>query len=385
MKKGTLYWITGLSGAGKTTVGNALYYELRKTRDNVVILDGDILKKLVGDSLGYSREDRKKRAYYYSNLCKTLTDQGISVVICTIAMYDEVREWNRKNIEKYVEIFLKVTMETLLQRDRKGLYSRQALGKESNIVGIDQAVEFPKHPDIVVENNGAISVADIVSKIIGYTPKVSDSFDRDTEYWNNFYGKNTVTLQQPSDFAESIREYLLPDRKIMDIGCGNGRDSLMFAQMGLKVVGVDASKTAIDELNKKNGNDNSMFVCDDFVTCKALYQAQYDYFYSRWTMHAISEHQENELLKNITGSIRQGGLLFIEARSDKDELFGKGKKISEYEYIYNNHYRRFIVQDQLISKIKDLGYEIMLNAESDTFSKVENSNPTLIRIIARKK
>ena len=103
MGKGTLYWITGLSGAGKTTIGNALYYELKKKQDNLIILDGDILKKLVGNSLGYSQSDRKKRAYYYSNLCKTLTDQGISVVICTIAMYDEVRDWNRANIEKYVD------------------------------------------------------------------------------------------------------------------------------------------------------------------------------------------------------------------------------------------------------------------------------------------
>ena len=91
MQKGTLYWITGLSGAGKTTIGNALYYRLKQNLDKLVILDGDILKKIVGDSLGYSKDDRKKRAYCYSNLCKILTDQGISVVICTIAMYDEVR------------------------------------------------------------------------------------------------------------------------------------------------------------------------------------------------------------------------------------------------------------------------------------------------------
>lgn len=116
MGKGTLYWITGLSGAGKTTIGNALYYELKKKQDNLIILDGDILKKLVGNSLGYSQSDRKKRAYYYSNLCKTLTDQGISVVICTIAMYDEVRDWNRANIEKYVEIFLNVNKDILMKR-----------------------------------------------------------------------------------------------------------------------------------------------------------------------------------------------------------------------------------------------------------------------------
>lgn len=129
MEKGILYWITGLSGAGKTTIGNALYYKLRQNKSNIIILDGDILKNLVGDSLGYSREDRKKRAYYYSNLCKTLTDQGISVVICTIAMFDEVRTWNRKKVEKYVEVFLRVKKETLVARDRKNLYSRQASGK----------------------------------------------------------------------------------------------------------------------------------------------------------------------------------------------------------------------------------------------------------------
>ena len=129
MGKGTLYWITGLSGAGKTTIGNALYYELKKKQDNLIILDGDILKKLVGNSLGYSQSDRKKRAYYYSNLCKTLTDQGISVVICTIAMYDEVRDWNRANIEKYVEIFLNVNKDILMKRDRKGLYSGQSAGR----------------------------------------------------------------------------------------------------------------------------------------------------------------------------------------------------------------------------------------------------------------
>lgn len=160
MGKGTLYWITGLSGAGKTTIGNALYYELKKKQDNLIILDGDILKKLVGNSLGYSQSDRKKRAYYYSNLCKTLTDQGISVVICTIAMYDEVRDWNRANIEKYVEIFLNVNKDILMKRDRKGLYSGQSAGKIENVAGMDQDVEFPKNPDIIIENDGTITISD---------------------------------------------------------------------------------------------------------------------------------------------------------------------------------------------------------------------------------
>ena len=63
MKKGILYWITGLSGAGKTTVGNRLYYKMKLTNKNVVILDGDILKKIAGKDLGYEREERIERAY----------------------------------------------------------------------------------------------------------------------------------------------------------------------------------------------------------------------------------------------------------------------------------------------------------------------------------
>ena len=64
---------------------------------------------------------------------------------------------------------------------------------------------------------------------------------------------------------------------------------------------------------------NSMFVCDDFVICKALYQGQYDYFYSRWTIHAVSEKQEWELLKNVSSAIKTKGLFFIEVRSIKDD------------------------------------------------------------------
>lgn len=385
MKKGILYWITGLSGAGKTTIGNALYYELRKKENNIVILDGDILKNLVGDSLGYTTEDRKKRAYYYSNLCKTLTDQGISVVICTIAMYDEVREWNRANIERYVEVFLKVKVETLMSRDRKGLYSRQALGEVSNIVGIDQDVEFPKNPDILIENDGQLKVDHIVDIILNHKVTVNDSFDRDVDYWNTYYQKDLVEIQKPSDFALFASSYMTTDAKIMDIGCGNGRDSLFFANKGLNVVGVDASKTAIEKLNRQQHGSTAMFVCDDFVTCKALYQVQYDYFYSRWTIHAISEHQENELLANITSSIKSGGLLFIEARSINDELYGQGKKVSENEYINNGHYRRFININQLVAKLENLGYEVVFKEEKDGFSRTKTSNPTLIRIIAKYK
>ncbi|MDD5999635.1 MAG: adenylyl-sulfate kinase [Lachnospiraceae bacterium] len=384
MEKGTLYWITGLSGAGKTTIGNALYYELKQKQDNLIILDGDILKKLVGDSLGYSKEDRRKRACYYSNLCKILTDQGISVIICTIAMYDSVREWNRENIERYVEVFLRVSKDILLKRDRKGLYSGHSKGKIVNVAGMDQGVEFPKHPDIIIENDGTRTVAECVKEIVEYDVKVTDTFNRDVEYWNQYYKEELNEIKQSSDFAKFVLPYMERRKKVMDIGCGNGRDSLFFVANGMEVTGIDASETAIRKLNQLH-IENSLFVCDDFVTCKALYQMQYDYFYSRWTLHAISERQEEALLKNISDSIKKGGLLFIEARSVGDELYGAGKQVARNAFVYNDHFRRFIVKDELINKLEGLGFEMLYAEEEKDFSKTSTSNPMLIRIIANKK
>ena len=177
MKKGILYWITGLSGAGKTTVGNRLYYKMKLTNKNVVILDGDILKKIAGKDLGYEREERIERAYRYSALCKLLTDQGITVIICTIAMFDEIRSWNRDNIENYIEIFLDVDLDVLIERNRKGIYSK----REGRIAGIDIPVEFPKSPDIVIKNSEKDKLETEVNRILEYQviPKVRWNRDED--------------------------------------------------------------------------------------------------------------------------------------------------------------------------------------------------------------
>lgn len=383
MKKGTLYWITGLSGAGKTTIGSRLYYELKKKISNLVILDGDILKNIVGDSVGYSKEERLKRARQYSNICKMLTDQGISVIICTIAMYDSIREWNRNNIERYIEVFLKVDREILLKRDRKGLYSKQQDGQIMDVAGVDQQVEFPKNPDIVIENDGSKSITECVNEILAYQIKKTDGYNRDTAYWNDYYKKDLPELQEPSDFAQAVFPYLKKGKSMIDLGCGNGRDSIFFAQNEISVTGIDASQEAILRLNKLEIPHGS-FICDDFVTSKALYQIQYDYLYSRWTLHAISENQETELLKNIVGALRTDGLFFAEMRSINDDLFGKGEKVAENSYIYNGHFRRFINKEVFKKKLQAYGFEILFLEEGTDFSKTKVSNPTLIRVIAKR-
>lgn len=145
-----VYWLTGLSGAGKTTIGRLWYEELKRTGEATVFLDGDELRQVFGGQMGYTLEDRRKAAMNYARLCALLSRQGLTVICCTISMFDSVRAWNRENIPGYVEIYIKASMETLRRRDQKGLYSA---GKQ-NVAGVDFKVELPKAPDLILENDG---------------------------------------------------------------------------------------------------------------------------------------------------------------------------------------------------------------------------------------
>lgn len=164
-KSGRLYWITGLSGAGKTTISTLLYNHLKKKQDNIFLIDGDKIRE-VYQNTDYTEEGRKKIAYMNMRLCKMLTDQGIDVIIAIIGMRDIYREWNRKNIKHYCEIYLEVPMEELIHRDSKQIYSR-ALRKElKNVYGIDIPYEEPKTPDIHIVNDSSNSPEDICRMII---------------------------------------------------------------------------------------------------------------------------------------------------------------------------------------------------------------------------
>lgn len=382
---GILYWITGLSGAGKTTIGSALYYELKQKRENVIILDGDILKEIVGSELGYSNQERLERAKRYSRLCKVLVEQGMTVIICTIAMYDEIREWNRANIDGYVEVFLDVNIDVLEDRNRKNLYSRQKEGSVKYVAGVDLEVEYPKNPNLIIRNDGRLSVEQCVEKILHYEVCYKDAYNRDTCYWNQYYQAQPVLKEFPSQFAVDMVQYMEKGKHVLDLGCGNGRDSLYFLEQGMKVTGIDASPIAINSLKKLYPEKRSSFLCDDFVSSKVLYQIKYDYCYIRWALHAISLQKELELLHNIYATLDVGGKLFIEARSIHDTIYGIGKSIGEHEFLNDGHYRRFIDGQVLEKELKDIGFSEVLIQEGQGFSKSGQSDPVLLRVITSKK
>lgn len=159
--EGKVYWLTGLSGAGKTTIGRLWYEDLRRRGVPAVFLDGDELRQVFGDDLGFTESDRRKSAMRNARLCALLSRQGLTAVCCTISMFDSVRSWNRENIPGYFEVYVKVTMDTLRRRDQKGLYS----GDGGDVAGVNIEVEEPKTPDLILENDGQITPAEQVERL----------------------------------------------------------------------------------------------------------------------------------------------------------------------------------------------------------------------------
>lgn len=163
---GKLFWITGLSGAGKSTIGRALYAELKRKKNNIVYLDGDALRAIFGKNIGHTLEERKKLALSYSNLCKLLTDQDIDVVCATMSLFKEVHELNRANISRYIEVFVKCDMPELIRRDQKGIYSRSLRGEEKDVIGVDLSYDHPVNCDLVINNTDQNNIDEKVALIL---------------------------------------------------------------------------------------------------------------------------------------------------------------------------------------------------------------------------
>jgi len=168
---GHVFWITGLSGAGKTTLGQELWSRLRTNGRPVTFLDGDALRTAIAEDLGHTEANRRQSAMRNARLCRLLAGQGFDVVCATISLFHEVQRWNRENIPAYYEIYLRVPIEELKRRDSKGIYRRAERGDASDVVGLDLPAEIPEAPDVVLDNYGAVDVGTAVDQILAVCTK----------------------------------------------------------------------------------------------------------------------------------------------------------------------------------------------------------------------
>ncbi len=164
MKKPYIIWLTGLAGSGKSTIGKALYEKLKQEYKNIIYLDGDELR----DLLGYYSYDKKGRidvALKRSQFAKFLNNQDMIVVVTTISMFNEIYQYNRKNLKNYFEIYIKCSMEELIKRDQKELYTKALKGEIENVVGVDIKFDEP-NAHFVLDNSMQENLDEKVETII---------------------------------------------------------------------------------------------------------------------------------------------------------------------------------------------------------------------------
>lgn len=160
--QGIVVWITGLSGAGKSTVGEQVAVTLRGKGRAVVWLDGDRLRAILGTAdSGFDPESRLALAMSYGRLCAELAGQGIDVVCTTVSMFHRVRDWNRQTIPNYFEVYLRVPLDELRRRDPKGHYR-----DSRDMIGVHHDAEEPLTPDLVIDNHGDHDAATAATQVI---------------------------------------------------------------------------------------------------------------------------------------------------------------------------------------------------------------------------
>ena len=147
---GFVLWMTGLSGAGKTTIALILVDELKRRGVKVERLDGDVVRQSLTRDLGFSKEDRDKNIERVSFVAKLLSRNGVACICSFISPYQAVRDQVRAETTNFVEVFVDAPLEVVMQRDVKGLYDKAIAGEIPNFTGISDPFEAPLAPEIRV-------------------------------------------------------------------------------------------------------------------------------------------------------------------------------------------------------------------------------------------
>jgi len=186
LMKGFTLWFTGLSGSGKSTLSKKVEEILLERGMKVEILDGDVVRTNLSKGLGFSKEDRDTNIKRIGFVCHLLTRNDVVAISAAISPYREIRDYNRKLIGRFVEVFCKCPIPVLAERDIKGLYKKALKGEIQNFTGVSDPYEEPLNPEILIESdkeNEEESVLKIIRtlELMGYVPSSGESEYSDEE------------------------------------------------------------------------------------------------------------------------------------------------------------------------------------------------------------
>jgi adenylylsulfate kinase len=149
---GFCLWFTGLSGAGKTTISKLIEAELRSRRNRLEILDGDVIRENLSKGLGFSKEDRDTNIRRIAFVADLLSRNGVPVITAAISPYRETRREARALMGgRFIEVYVKASVETCAERDVKGLYEKAFKGEIKEFTGVSDPYEVPEHAEIIVD------------------------------------------------------------------------------------------------------------------------------------------------------------------------------------------------------------------------------------------
>jgi adenylylsulfate kinase len=150
--KGFCLWFTGLSGAGKTTITNVVVKELRARGSKLEVLDGDIVRENLSKGLGFSKEDRDTNIRRIAFVANLLSRNGVPVITAAISPYREIRDEARAMMSgRFIETYIKASVEVCEQRDVKGLYAKARSGEIKEFTGVSDPYEAPENPELTLD------------------------------------------------------------------------------------------------------------------------------------------------------------------------------------------------------------------------------------------
>ena len=209
------------------------------------------------------------------------------------------------------------------------------------------------------------------------------SFDKELiHHWDEYYKKDKAP-SFPSPFALYVANKLSTQQDILEIGCGNGRDSKFFSSKGHHVTGLDRSGEAIELCKSFYSHEPIEFFFGTITDIAKTNKKKYDLIYSRFVIHAMSLNEELEMLTMSYRLLNEDGQFFIECRSINDPLSEAGEILSHTERI-EGHYRRFIILKEFIQRLVQVGFVVVEAIENIGLAKFGEEDPMVIRVRAIK-
>ena len=158
---GILFWITGLSGSGKSTIAKKIFFKIKKKYGPTVVVHGDDLRRIFRLK-GYSKNERLSVGKQYIDFIELIIKQKINVIFSVVGLFNELRKENNKRFRNYVEIFIKTNIKKIIENNKKNKVYKQ----KKNIWGLDISPEFPKKPNVTIKNDFKKNISDLSNELV---------------------------------------------------------------------------------------------------------------------------------------------------------------------------------------------------------------------------